>query len=76
MGKPVNLRQFLCTEAQILQRPDVLDDLLRPARTDQRRGYPRVTQRPGQRQLRQALTATLGNLVERTHMSDIGFRQV
>src|SRR5450830_2108601 len=74
--KPIDLRQFFGGEAQVLQRPDVFNNLLRAARADQRAGHPWVTQGPGQGQLGQALATTLGDFIERTHVSDVGVGQV
>ena len=48
-------------EVQVVQRAEVLVELLDAGGADQGRGHRRVAQHPGQRQLRQGLTATLGD---------------
>src|ERR1700733_8742185 len=62
----VDLLKFVWAERQIVERLDAVRDLLGAARADQGRGHALVSQRPGQRHLRQRLATPLGDGVELT----------
>ena len=61
----VDLGQFVGGEIEPLDRGDVVLELGDAARADQGRGDPLVPQHPGEGQLGEALTASLGDLVQR-----------
>ncbi len=62
----LDLGQLVGGEVEVVQRGDVRLQLLDAARPDDQAGHPRVTQRPGQRELGQRLAAPLGDRAEGT----------
>ena len=55
----VDLGELVVGEVEVVERGEVLLELLDAARADQRRGHARVAQRPGERQLGERLAAPL-----------------
>lgn len=72
----VDLAQLGLRQRWRTQCSDVVDDLLGPARADDHGAHARIPQCPGKRQLRKALTARSGDLVERPHARDVVLRQM
>src|ERR1035437_569976 len=58
----VDLGELRRGELEIAERSEVLLELGHVARSDNRRGHARVAECPGERHLREALTATLRDL--------------
>src|SRR5205807_2412610 len=71
----VDLGELVGLEVRPLQRRDVLLELGDAARPDERRRHALVAQRPGERELRQALAATRGDLVEGANALEVLFAQ-
>src|SRR4051794_1903084 len=69
-GDPIDLCQLLGRELEVLQRSDVLLELLDAARADQRGGDARVAERPRERELGQSLSSAPGDLVQRPDLAE------
>src|SRR6266853_2111087 len=72
---PVDVFQIAGRKLELLERADVLLQLIYAAGPDQRRRDAGVAQGPGQRHLRQRLTAPAGDLMEAPHLRQGLFRQ-
>src|SRR5215472_898172 len=70
-GVTVDSLQLLGAELQVEKGTQALLDLFPAAGSDQRAGDGGPAQHPGDRHLRQALTALVCNLIERAHAGEI-----
>src|SRR5450759_3707018 len=71
----VDLGEFRRGELEVPERGEVLLELGHAACPDDRRGHARVAEGPGERHLREALTATLRDLGERTDLGQGGLAE-
>src|SRR3984957_3923620 len=69
----INSVELLLLKRAIAQRAEALFDLRPAAGTHERAGNGRLSKHPCDRHLRQTLPTWFGDLVERAHMSEIGF---
>ena len=67
--------ELACGEREVVEGAHRLFDVRDSARADQRRGDDLVAQRPGDRQLRERLTARLRDLVELLDLLDLRRRE-